>query len=110
MSYTVYRVSYTGAPRNHKGIFVESKADKSGQLFHVTGNIQQGMRYETKSARRPEDSATFHSKARLGVVQFADFEGIDIALENIPPPKKQYDGPKRINPKEPLRRCQEWTT
>jgi hypothetical protein len=27
---------------------------------------------------------------------------------SIPPPKKQFNGPKRLYPKEPLRRCQEW--
>lgn len=110
MSYQVYRILYTSLPRNHHGVFVECNTDQSGQLFHVTGSIHDGMRYEVKQARKPEESRQFHSKERIGSVLIADFKHINAILKNIAPPKKQYHRGNRLNPHEPLRRCQEWTT
>lgn len=109
MSYKVYQISYAGAPRDHHAIFVETQEDQSGQIFQVTGNIQSGMRYETKQAKKPEDSASFQAKILLGSVSIADYSRIDDECKRVSPPAKQYNGPKRINPQVPLRRCQEWT-
>jgi hypothetical protein len=109
MAHQVFLVSYAGAPRDHQVIFVETNPDRSGQLFQVTGNIQTGMRYESKAAKRPEDSASFVKKELLGSVTTANFSRIDPACRSNPPPAKQFNGPKRINPHIPLRRCQEWT-
>ncbi|KAM3526954.1 hypothetical protein MY4038_006570 [Beauveria bassiana] len=109
MSYNVYLVAYLGAPRNHHAIFVETGLDGSGLVFHVTGNIQSGMELESNNGRRPENSASFVEKTYLGWVSADNLRHIGETCSTIPPPKKQFEGPKRLYPKEPLRRCQEWT-
>lgn len=103
-------VSYAGAPRDHHAIFVETKGDLSGYIFQVTGDIQRGMAFGHKVAKKPEDSASFIAKSRIGTVSEAGFARVQPVIERIPPPPKQFNGPKRINPSKPLRRCQEWTT
>lgn len=107
MSYRVFLVSYLGSP-DHEAIFVEVNRDESGQVFHVKGNIQTGMEYESKPAKKPEDSFTFVSKELLGTVTEANYSKIDDVCKQIPPPAKQFNGPKRIDPSVPLRRCGEW--
>lgn len=109
MSYNVYRVSYAGLPRDHHAIFVEMNNDQSGWLFQVTGDIQNGMKHNDKPAKKPEESGTYQSKIAIGTVATADFARIKPTCESIPAPKKQFEGPRRLHPKEPLRRCQEWT-
>lgn len=109
MSYYVYRVAYLGAPRDHHAIFVETNADGSGNVTHVTGDIQNGMKLDQKAGKRPELSTSFVEKSLLGSVSINDYPYIWEICRSIPPPKKQFNGPKRLYPKEPLRRCQEWT-
>ncbi|PGG97888.1 hypothetical protein AJ79_09060 [Helicocarpus griseus UAMH5409] len=111
MSYTVYRVAYSGLPRDHHTIFVETceEGPETGRLFHVSGDIQNGMFFENKPVRKPDESATFVSKERIGSVTHDNYPRVLTTCENIPPPKKQFQGPKRLYPDEPLRRCQEWT-
>ncbi|KAJ5475000.1 hypothetical protein N7539_008066 [Penicillium diatomitis] len=109
MSYNVYRVSYAGLPRDHHAIFVEMNKDQSGHIFQVTGDIQNGMRHDDKPAKKPEESGTYQGKAHIGKVAAGDFDSIKRICESIPPPKKQFEGPRKIYPNEPLRRCQEWT-
>ncbi|PMD40206.1 hypothetical protein L207DRAFT_335439 [Hyaloscypha variabilis F] len=110
MSYQVFLVESLGAPRNHHAIFVETNVtDGSGYVFQVTGNIQTGMDYEVEQRCKPEESHTFMSKSSLGWVDAEGYGRINEICSSIPPPKKQFDGPKKIYPSEPLRRCQEWT-
>ncbi|EPS28893.1 hypothetical protein POX_f07965 [Penicillium oxalicum] len=109
MSYNVYRVSSAGLPRDHHAIFVDMNDDLSGWLFQVTGNIQNGMKYDHKPSKKPEESGTYQSKIAIGTVATADFARIKPTCESIPAPKKQFEGARRLYPKEPLRRCQEWT-
>ncbi|EGE00898.1 hypothetical protein TESG_08193 [Trichophyton tonsurans CBS 112818] len=111
MSYPVYRVAYGGLPRDHHSIFVETgeNGPKTGHLFHVTGDIQNGMVFDEKPAKEPESSATFVGKEKIGTVTHANYPRIKDICASITPPKKQFQGPKRLYPKEPLRRCQEWT-
>jgi hypothetical protein len=109
MSYNVYRVSYAGLPRDHHAIFVEMNSDLSGHVFQVTGNIQSGMIHNDKPAKKPEESATYQSKEFIGKVAAADFVRIKPTCESVPAPRKQFEGPRRLYPNEPLRRCQEWT-
>jgi hypothetical protein len=109
MSYSVYLVSSVGAPRDHHAIFVETGINGSGSKFQVTGNIQEGMVYQQKSDEKPEDSITFITKSYIGTISEADFARIQFVVGAIPPPAKQFDGPRRIKSREPLRRCQEWT-
>lgn len=67
MSFPVYKARYRLAipdpdmprPRYHTVLFAEMKADISGEVIHVTGDLVVGMKYERKAAKRPEDSATF---------------------------------------------------
>ncbi|KAF4615581.1 hypothetical protein G7Y89_g15294 [Cudoniella acicularis] len=108
MSYNVYVAAYTGAPRDHHTIFVETEADSSGHIFQVTGNIQQGMTHEFKRAKKPEDSYSFVSKTLVGTVTKENYPQIATICTGITPPHKQFNGPRKINPSEPLRRCQEW--
>ena len=110
MYYNVYKVASLGAPRDHLGIFVEiNTVDGSGVTTHVTGNIQSGMIFEQMTVERPELNAGFVKKSLLGRILVDDLHRVEEICRNIPPPKKQFDGPKRLYPKEPLRRCQEWT-
>lgn len=110
MFYNVYRVSSSGLPRDHHALFVETNNnDQSGWIFQVTGNIQQGMTYEDKSEQKPGDSATYQDRVCLGKVAVANFDGIKPICESIPAPRKQFDRPRRLYPREPIRRCQEWT-
>lgn len=108
MSFNVYLVVSAGAPRDHHAIFVETKPDSSGQIFQVTGNIQNGMTYEIKPAGRPEDSLTYQGKTLLGTVTAADYPQIDSVCRILPALPKQFEGAKRLDPQQPLRRCQEW--
>lgn len=109
MSYNVYRVSYAGLPRDHHAIFVEMNNDLSGHVFQVTGDIQNGMKHNDKPAKKPEESATYQGKEFIGKIAAADFARIKPTCESIPAPKKQFEGPRKLYPNEPLRRCQEWT-
>jgi hypothetical protein len=112
MSYNVYLVDYMGMTRNHHGIFVETheSGDRTGYLYQVTGNIQTGMIHEHKKAKQPEMSNSFGGlKQLIGTVTPENYVHIRSVVNSVPPPKKQFNGPKKIYPNEPLRRCQEWT-
>ena len=109
MSYKVYLVSYQGLPREHHAIFFETEADGSGFIYQVSGNIQQGMKHDYKKAKKPENSNSFLSKAYLGTTSHANYKRVQKICNGIEPPKKQFNGPTRLNPDVPLRRCQEWT-
>jgi hypothetical protein len=104
-----YLIAYTGMPRNHHSIFIQKGTDGSGELFHVIGDIQNGMTFEHRSSRNPDESTTFASKQNIGKVSEANYDRVESILRAIPPPKKQYNRNVRLYPKEPLRRCQEWT-
>jgi hypothetical protein len=97
MFHNVFRVSYTGMPRDHYVIFVETHNDLSGHVYQVTGDIQNGMSFE---------SATFQSKTLIGKVTAAKLSRINDICQGIPPPKKQFQGPHRLYPEKPIRRCQ----
>lgn len=110
MSHQVFLVASLGAPRDHHAIFVVlDGGDGSGYIFQVTGNIQNGMTYEVKPGQKPEESVDFVSKSYLGWVDATDYDRVNDICRSIPPPAKQFEGSKRLNPREPLRRCQEWT-
>ncbi|KAI1810011.1 hypothetical protein GGS20DRAFT_580222 [Poronia punctata] len=110
--YPVYLIESLGAPRNHQAIFIEThQQDQSGTLFNVTGNIQDGMTYETEQlSQKPDLSNTFISKSQLGWIKIEDLSRVDSICRSNPPPAKQFDGPRKINKDQPLRRCREWTS
>ncbi|KKZ63732.1 hypothetical protein EMCG_01966 [[Emmonsia] crescens] len=68
------------------------------------------MTFEDKPCKKPEESASFQSKDFVGKVSAVNFSRIKGICETIPAPKKQFEGPRRLYPQEPIRRCQEWTT
>jgi hypothetical protein len=109
-SYDVYRVEYLGQP-NHVAIFVETHEDgqKSGVLYHVTGNILAGMTYERKLAKQPEQSATYEGKTSIGTISAAKYSQVNGICQSVPVPGRQLKlNGQRINPNVPLRRCGEW--
>ena len=117
-------------PRFHTLIFVETNAQGrgTGVKHHVTGDIVQGMYYESKPYHDPSKSETLHSKELIGYTPAAkypmEFENI---LKSLPPPPKQKafnvktmktKPVKSWNPltfykpgeaRTPLRKCTEWT-
>ncbi|KAH7303325.1 hypothetical protein B0I35DRAFT_321439, partial [Stachybotrys elegans] len=110
MRLPLFLIESDGMPRNHQGLLVQTDdEEKSGRLFHVHGNIQQGMSFETRYPEKPESSPTFLSRRLLGWVQESSLEKIEQICRSNPAPAKQFDGPRRIDPRQPLRRCQEWT-
>lgn len=108
MSYKVYLASYLSVREDHHAIFIETDIDGSGYLFHVVGNTQVGMSFGHRPSPAPEKSPTFLSKKYIGSVTKAKYDRVEFTVGAIEPPKKQFDGSKRINPEEPLRACQEW--
>lgn len=109
MSYPLYLVQSQGMPRNHHAIFVRfGNGSEPGRLFNVTGHIMSGMSYETIEPSQPEDSPTFLEMSSLGWVSTSDLHRVDDVCRANPPPGKQFDGLRRIDPNTPLRRCQEW--
>jgi hypothetical protein len=87
MSYNVYRTAYLGVPRDHHAIFVETAGDGTGYIFQVTGDIQNGMRYECKAGKKPENSASFLNKMFLGWVATTNWGRIGEICSSIPPSK-----------------------
>jgi hypothetical protein len=108
MQVPLFLVEYLGAPRNHHALFARVKLqDRAGGLFHVKGDVQNGMVYEYRVTKPPEDSVSFVGMTQLGWVSSSDLQRIDEICRSNPPPEKQFHGPKRLNPRKPLRRCQE---
>ena len=57
-----YLISAIAAP-----IFVElDETAKTGYIFHVKGHVQNGMTYESKLGRKPEEFHIFVSKTAIG--------------------------------------------
>lgn len=108
MSYNVYRISSIGAPRDHHALFVENVREGEGLLLHVTGNIQDGMVFQARPGERPETSPEYSGKEYLGWVSADSWHRVEEVCLTIPPPAKQFQGEKRLDPRAPLRRCQEW--
>jgi len=134
MSYSVYKIRYTIAipdpdmpsPRYHNVIFVESDPNGNGIIHHVTGDITSGMYYDTKKAKRPEESESFYAKEFLGAIKASDYpHKMDQVLRAQPPPPKQKnfniktmkteqmkpDGTfyELSEPRPPMIKCTEWT-
>lgn len=111
MNYTFHLVESLGnGERNHHALFLQlSENDATGQQFQVTGDIQNGMIYESNANTRPESSPTFLGMTKLGTISPSNLHRIDDICRSNPPPAKQFNGPRRTDPKRPLRRCQEWT-
>ncbi|KAE8376592.1 hypothetical protein BDV26DRAFT_265191 [Aspergillus bertholletiae] len=66
------------------------------------------MIFEHWTEQLPEDMPGFCGKEKLGVVAIAEYGCILGICEGVPVPKKQFHGARRLYPREPLRRWQEW--
>ncbi|OAA52878.1 hypothetical protein ISF_09261 [Cordyceps fumosorosea ARSEF 2679] len=115
MQHRVYLAISLGAPRDHHALFIPDDAAAPadspgpGTVFQAAGSIQHGMTFEVKTRHQPESSPEFLRREYLGWVAAADLPRVRAVCEAVPPPKKQFDGARRLFPGEPLRRCQEWT-
>ncbi|KAK6517334.1 hypothetical protein TWF281_003991 [Arthrobotrys megalospora] len=114
MSWPIYLiVSLGGGRQDHHTLFVETEdqGPATGHLYQVTGSMQSGMTFEHRPESKPEESMNFIfiSKEHLGNIKQEDYSRIMQICEGVPAPKKQFQGPKRLYPGEPLRACQEWT-
>ena len=110
MSYTVYLIIETGIPRDHHALFAETHeaGPQTGHVYNVQGEIQNGMVYEAKTIEEPEKSPVFAERRRIGTISKDDYPRFIAVCQSIPVPKKQFEGARRLYPKERLRRCQEW--
>lgn len=66
------------------------------------------MVFEEKDLKFPDFSYSYENMMLLGAVDKADIDQFRQVCLSIPPPKKQFEGPKRLYPKEALRHCQQW--
>ncbi|KAE8397585.1 hypothetical protein BDV37DRAFT_289288 [Aspergillus pseudonomiae] len=100
----------SGLPRDHHALFVETHENGSstGHIYHVKGNMKEGMNFEHRTEQLPEDIPGFYSKKKLGVVAIAEYRCVLGICEGMPVPKKQFHGARRLYQREPLKRCQEW--
>jgi hypothetical protein len=67
------------------------------------------MQCEDKPSSNPESWADLHNKVYLGRVAKKNYAKIKGICEGVAPQAKQFVGPRRVEPRVPLRRCEEWT-
>ena len=107
--YKVYKAQYVlglqdpafNETRYHTVVFIETDADGGGYIHHVTGDIASpdGMEYQRKRGRQPEQSDTFHGKTYLGRVRASDYpDVVERLLQSLPRPPRQ----RRFNPNKML--------
>lgn len=117
-AYDVYLGIYAGLPRDHHAIWIDTgntkqlpdgRAVAAGVLVQVKGNIQSGMTFDVKNAVDPTISLEGKGKRKIGTIKKNDLQRLIQICQNLSPPPKQFNGPKRINPNKPLYRCQDWT-
>lgn len=118
MSYNVYTVESLGnGERNHIAIYIETdpSADPDsikGHLYHVTGTILNGMKYDPRETVDPERLPEHipGSKKQIATIAREDLARFESeCCLAVPPPKSQVTlGGKRLYPGEPLYRCGDW--
>ena len=77
--------------RFHNVLFVETDANGEGRILHVTGAIADlnGMRFEEKVGKRPEDSNTYHRKHYLGRIPADQYGALIQLMHSVPAPPRQ---------------------
>lgn len=91
-------------PRYHTVIFVETNADGSGYVHHVTGDLVKGMEYQRRPGGRPEDSETFYQKPFLGTVSASSYpESVNKVCKSLPAPPPQKSFNLRTMKTEPIK-------
>ncbi|KAJ9655535.1 hypothetical protein H2198_005626 [Neophaeococcomyces mojaviensis] len=68
------------------------------------------MSFQVKNGIDPEESNEGKEKIKIGTIKKNDLERLKQICSQVPPPPKQFNGPKRIDPSRPLYHCQSWTT
>jgi len=116
MSYEVYTAEYIGQP-NHVAIYIETQPStneqtRNGLMYHVVGNILQGMNYQKRDSKDPLLSATYvaHTKKKIGTIAIGNLARFEPECCNaIAPPGPQVTlNGKRKDPSKPLYRCNHW--
>ncbi|OIW34631.1 hypothetical protein CONLIGDRAFT_688526 [Coniochaeta ligniaria NRRL 30616] len=103
--YPAYLATYLGHRDDHHAVYVETGIDKGGHLFHVTGDIRIGMVFWQP---HPFDTTAGLSVQHIGWISHDKLVEIRVVCETIPPPPRQYEGPKRLVPRHAIRHCQHW--
>lgn len=116
MSFTVFTAEYAGVP-NHEAIFIETnpaapRMTEAGRLYHVTGNLLQGMKYDPRGSMDPEFSASHvpGTKKKIGTITKEDLARFETeCCHAVPAPRAQLTlGGKQLYPGTPLYRCGDW--
>lgn len=111
MSYPMYRVEYCSlSTKGQHSLFIETEPERAGQLYEVRGDIRycDTTFWIFTVTGRPEDSPSFEEKTYLGSIVADRFHMVESICLSIQPPKKQWDGPRRLYPDQPLRQSREW--
>lgn len=115
ISFNVYKVEYVGTP-NHQAIYVETNPTASqtrgGNLYHVSGNLLHGMKYETKTSYNPECSKIYIPRLtrKIGIIAQADLPRFvaECCEEVRPPPAQLSPDKKRLGLSHAFYRCGQW--
>ncbi|KAF5575550.1 hypothetical protein FPANT_11293 [Fusarium pseudoanthophilum] len=114
-NYSVYKVkSHMALPdphmppgRFHHAIFVATRKDGSGTLYHVTGDVTStnGMSYESRESPDPAQLEGFYSKELLGYTgSDVHPEQWDELLASLPtPPQQKASNPRKQGRVEPFK-------
>lgn len=116
-TYDVCLGIYVGMPREHHAICIDTDANKTmnskilpaGELIQVKGFMQQGMSFEVRDGIDPEMSYEGKEKIKIGTIRRSDLERLKHVCSEVPPPPKQCDRARLIDPSKPLYHCQQWT-
>ncbi|KAF5622219.1 hypothetical protein F52700_10610 [Fusarium sp. NRRL 52700] len=85
------------------------KNSSSALKIRSMAGTGSGAHFEHKSAKKPQDSGSYVGHHYLGYISSLDRRFFKQICQSNPPPAKQCNKGKRINPRQPLRQCQEWT-
>lgn len=93
--------------RKHHAIFVQTKLDGTGHMYHVIGSVAtgDGMRYEGRPDYNPRLSLNFHSKELMGYTPTSAvpdrWDSVLSAL--LTPPLQKAFNPERGGLPEPFK-------
>lgn len=107
----------TLASQTHVTIYIETqpRADeraRAGLMFHVVGNILQGMTYQKRDTKDPLLSASYvaHTKKKIGTTAAKDLNRFETECCNAVAPRgfQVTLSGKRKDLSKPLYRCNNW--
>lgn len=112
--YPVYLSVHIGSGKfDHHLIFIHTNYNddenpKGGYKLHVVGTLQKGMAMELKKMGHPFETPTCRLIQHKGWMRHRKLEKAREICSGVPPPAKQFDGPRRLAGRGPLRHCQHW--